>query len=90
MVEVDGVRCRALLDTKTGSSYAYVAFISKMDRHPDQREYKGIKMMMTCTSQRIEMYNVQVSNIKRVFTLPTILSKVEKETLLTIPNMGWI
>ena len=45
---------------------------------------------MTWTSQKIEMYKVQVSNIKGVFSLSTILSKVEKDTLLTIPNQVWI
>ena len=47
-------------------------------------------MVMTWTKQKLEMYKVQVSNIKGVFSLPTILSKVEKETLLTIPNLVWI
>ena len=36
----------------------------KLDRNPDRREYKRIEMMMTWTSQKIEMYKIQVSNIK--------------------------
>ena len=40
-------------------------------------------MMMTCTSQKIEMY-------KGVFSLPTTLSKVDKGTLLTIPNPSYV
>ena len=86
VVDVDGIRCRALLDTGAGSSYASAALISKLNRKPDRREYKTIEMMMTSTSQKIEMYKVQVSNIKGVFSLSTTLSKVDKGTLLTIPN----
>ena len=78
------------MDPKAGSSYAYVALTSKLNRNPDQRKYKRIEIMMRWTSQKIEMYKVQVFNIRGVFGLPTNLSKVEKETLLTIPNTVWI
>ena len=42
-------------------------------------------MLLTWTSQKIEIYKDQVSNIKGAFSLPT-LSKVDKGTLLTLPN----
>ena len=58
VVDVDGIRCRALLDTGAGSSYATAALISKLNRKPDRREYKTIEMKMTSTSQKIEMYKV--------------------------------
>ena len=58
VVDVDGIRCRALLDAGAGSSYASAALISKLNRKPDRREYKTIEMMMTNTSQKIEMYKV--------------------------------
>ena len=90
VVDVDGIRCRALLDAGAGSSYASAALSSKLNRKPDRREYKTIEMMMTSTSQKIEMYKVQVSNIKGVFSLPTTLSKVDKGTLLTIPNPRYV
>ena len=89
VVEVDGIRCRALLDTRAGSSYASAALISKLNRKPDRREYKRIQMI-TWTSQKIEMYKVQVSNIKGVFNFPPTVSKMDKGTLLTIPNSKWI
>ena len=90
VVDVDGIRCRALLDTGAGSSYASAALISKLNRKPVRREYKTIEMMMTSTSQKIEMYKVQVSNIKGVFSLPTTPSKVDKGTLLTIQNPRYV
>ena len=58
VVDVDGIRCRALLDTGAGSSYATAALISKLNRKPDRREYKTIEMKMTSTNQKIEMYKV--------------------------------
>ena len=62
--QVFGIRCRALLDMRAGSSYASAALISKLNKNPDRREYERVEMMMTCTSQKIKMYKVQVSNIK--------------------------
>ena len=82
VVEVEGITCRALLDTGAGSSYASATLIEKLNKKPDHKEYKRIKMMMTSTSQKIEMYEVQISNIKGDFSLPTTLSKVDKGTLL--------
>ena len=41
---------------------------------------------MTATSQKIEMYKAQISNIKGDFSLPATLSKVDKGVLLTVPN----
>jgi len=78
VVEVEGIMCRALLDTGAGSSYASATLI---ERQPDHKENKKIEMMMTSTSQRIEMYNVRISNIKGGFSLPAILSKVAKGVL---------
>ena len=46
VVEVDGFRCRALLDTGTGSSYVSTTLISKLNRKPDRKEYKRIEIMI--------------------------------------------
>ena len=39
VVEVDGVRCIALLNIEAGSSDASAALISKLNRKPDRRKY---------------------------------------------------
>ena len=56
------------------------------NRKPDHTEKKRIEMMMATTSQKIDMYNVQISDVKGNFKLSTTLSKVDKGVLLTIPN----
>ena len=86
VVKVEGVMCRALLDTGAGSSYASATLIERLNRQPDHKVYKKIEMMMSSTSQKIEMYKVEISNIKGDFSLPTTLSKVDKGVLLTVPN----
>ena len=74
------------MDSRDGSSYLSAPLISELNREPDRREYKRIEMMMTSTTQKIEMYKVKLSNITGVLSLATTLRKVYKATLLTIPN----
>ena len=80
VMEVEGIRCRALLDTGAGSSYASASLIERLNKQPDHKQYKRIEMMMTTISQKVE------TNIKGSFSLPTTLSKVDKAVLLTVPN----
>ena len=75
IMEVEGNRCRALLDTGAGSSYASASLIERLNKQPDHKQYK-----------KVEMSKVQISNIKGSFSLPTTLSKVDKGVLLTVPN----
>ena len=89
LAEVVGIMCRALMDTSAGSTYTSATLIEKLNRKPDHKECQGIEMMMTSTSQRIELYKVQISNIKGDFNLSTTLSKVDKGTLLTVPNPSY-
>ena len=76
------------MDTKAGSSYAYVALISKLNRNPDQRKYKRIEIMMTWTSQKIEMYKVQVFNIRGVFGLAHYPEQSGKGNFANYPKPG--
>ena len=76
VVEVEGITCRALLDTGAGSSYASATLIERLNRKPDHKEYRKT-VMMSSTSQKIEMCNVLSSSIKGNFSLPTTLSEVD-------------
>ena len=90
VVQVHGIRCRALLDTRAGGSCASAELISKLNRQPDRRKYIRMEMMMKWTIQNIEIHKVQDANIKGVFSLPTNLSKVDKGTLLSQTRDMWI
>ena len=61
IIEIEEVKCRALLDTGAGSSYASATLIDILNRKPDCTEKKRIEMMMVTTSQKIDLYNLQIS-----------------------------
>ena len=52
--KVDGITCRALLDTGAGSSYASAALVKHLRKQLAKIEHKRIDMMMCSTNQKIE------------------------------------
>lgn len=56
VVIVDGIKCRVLLDTEAGSSYASAALVKRLEKQPSRTELKRIDMMMCSTTQQIEQY----------------------------------
>ncbi len=86
LVKVNGITCRALLDTGAGSSYISAKLIELIGKKPASTQVRQIDMMMCTTTKRIEVYNVEVKNTKGDFGLKVDVNKVEKEVLLTVSN----
>ena len=86
VVIVNGVKCRALLDTGAGSCYVSEALIRQLGKKPVRREHRRIDMMMLSAKKLVEIYDVNIVNLKGDFELSTEVTKVEKNVLLTIPN----
>ena len=86
VVEVQGVKCRALLDTGTGSSYASAALLDHLRIQSHQREVRQIKMMLGAVTKTVEIFKVQVSSIKGDLSLVTEVTKVDKCQLLALDN----
>ena len=89
VVNVNGITCRALLDTGAGSPYASAALIKRLGKEPARTQHKRIDMMMCSTTQKIEQYDVKISGIRGTFEMATTVSKVDKGVLLSVPNPGY-
>ena len=85
VVNVDGITCSALLDTGAGSSYASAAIVRQLGKQPSRIEHKRIDMMCL-TNQKIQQYDVKISNTRGSFEMATTVSKVDKSVLLSVPN----
>ena len=77
VVVVDGIKCRALLDTGAGSSYASAALIKRLGKQPSRMEHKRIDMMMCSTNQKIYQYDVKISSVVGDFNMAASVSKKE-------------
>lgn len=86
VVEVLGVKCRALLDTGAGSSYASAALLDRLQIRPHQREVRQIEMMMGVVTKPVEIFKVQISSLKGDFLLETDVTLVNKRQLLSLEN----
>ena len=88
MIEVKGVRCRALIDTGAGSSYVS-KLISRSNKKPICRESKRIETLMHSVVQKTAIYELQIRDTNHEFTLKIESDKVEKEVLLEIRNPNY-
>eukprot|EP00795_Rhopilema_esculentum_P000506 gene506-10185_t len=89
IVKVEGVLCRALLDTGAGSSYVSSQLIEKVAKQPIKREQRQIDMMMSTKIAKIEIYNLRVESKDQSFSLNLDVSKVNRKELLTVPNPNY-
>ena len=60
---VDGIKCRALLATGAGSSYASAALVERLNKRPTHVEHKQIEMMLCSTFQKVQSYTVKVATL---------------------------
>jgi hypothetical protein len=83
LVEVEGIKTHALLDTGAGSSYASTKLINALKKRPKEVKTKRIEMMLTT---RIEIYSANLKLLDHKFDMNVDLSKVDKPELMTIKN----
>ena len=86
IIKVNGVKCRALLDTGSGSSYISESFIDLLRINKVRKEYKTIETLTNSTTKKLKIYNLKVENLDENFSFQTELNKLEREVLITLPN----
>ncbi len=60
IVDVEGVMCRALLDTGAGSSYASAALLDKLPKRESKRETRKVEIMLGTTTREMELRTINV------------------------------
>ena len=88
LVEIDGIRTHALLDTGAGSSYASANLISALKKRPKETVTKRIDMMLGSSTTKVQIYSATLGAVGGGFSMNIELSKVNKPQLLTLdkPN----
>ena len=86
VVRVNGIKCRALLDTGAGSSYASSVLLQKTNSRPARKENKRIEMMMESCNKRIEIHKVTICSLGNDFRINNEVKKVDRDKLLTLEN----
>ena len=86
LVEIDGVKAHALLDTGAGSSHASAKLIDAINRKPKQVMTRGVDMMLSSTTTKVEIYSANLKSIDGKFDMDIELCKVHRPQLMTINN----
>ena len=71
VVEVNGIKCRALLDTGAGNSYASSAILDHLQIRPLREEFKRIEMMPGSVNKAIGVYGVIIDSLNGNYWLET-------------------
>ena len=86
IIKVNGVKCRALLDTGSGSSYISESFIDLLKINPIRKENKTIETLTNSTTKKHKIYDLKVEKLDENFSFQTEQNKFEREVLITLPN----
>ena len=86
VVEVAGIKCRALLDSGAGSSYASAALLDRIRAKPHHSGMRKIEMMLGATSRVMEVYRIKLNSVKGNFEIEAEVTKIEKPCLMLIDN----
>jgi hypothetical protein len=86
VVEINGIRCRALIDSGAGSSYVSAKLIDLLKLKPSQSLLKNIDMLMAPKTSKLDIYDVKIDSLDGSFSLPAKVTKVNKSELLMIDN----
>ena len=89
LVEIDGIKTHALLDTGSGSSYASEKLIDLLKRRPKETKTKQIDMMLGSTTQRVEIYSATLGSSDDKYHMNIDLTKVNKPQLLKVDNPNY-
>ena len=89
IVKVNGVKCRALLDTGATGSYLSAFLVDLLKVKPSAVLTRGIKTIMGLVTKRIETYDVKISDTQEKCILPVSATKIDQRELLTLDNPNY-
>ena len=89
LVKLNGVTCRALLDTGATASYASGYILDRLNLVPSRTLTRQIQTIVGTDTKRTETYNVQVSDTKGNYTIPLSANRIDRAELLCVENPNY-
>jgi len=89
VIEVNGIKCRTLIDSGAGSSYVSAKLIELLRLKPADVHTKTIDMLMSSKVARLEVYDLELRSVNHQFSLLVKGTKVNKTELLSIDNPNY-
>lgn len=89
VVNVEGIKCRAFLDTGAGNSYASAALLDLLPSRSPKKEVRRVEMMLGSVTREMEMSTVRVEAVDGKFAMDVSVTKVDKGELLNLDNPNY-
>ena len=80
IVEVQGVKCRALVDTGAGSLYASAGLLGYINAKPTKTDVRN----KGTTTRKVDNFHIEIKSTSEDFSLEADVTKIEKHELLTL------
>jgi len=89
VVEIEGINCRALLDTGVGSSHASATLLDRIPTSKRKKEIRKIEMLFGVVNTRSRTGHYQDFGHKRKIFPAVEVSKVDKGEPLSLENPNY-
>ena len=89
IIKVNGVKCRALLDTGATGSYISAFLVNLLKVKPSRTLTRGIKTIMGLVTKCVKTYDVKICDTLEKCVLPVCVTKIEQRELLTLENPNY-
>ena len=86
VIKVEGVKCRALLDTGSSSNYMSSTLLDLIKKNPVRQEHKSIETLLGTSVQNINVYEVEISDVAEKFSIKSEVNGVARKVPLNLPN----
>ena len=86
LVKVNGVMCRAVLDTGATVSYASGYILDRLKLAPKGTVTRRIQTIVGEITKRIEIYELTISDTKENCVLPVQATRIDRRELLSVEN----
>ncbi len=75
LLKVDGIITRALIDSKSNSSYVSARVTDMMSKKPSESMTRQVEMLMGTHTTRLDLYDAELSSIDGEFGMESKLTK---------------
>ena len=83
VVKASNIMCRALLDTGAGGFYTSAALLDRPKLKLVKKETQNVEMMVSSRTRKLEIYDVEISELSEKLKINSPVYKVEKHIVIT-------
>ena len=89
LVKVNGVTCRALLDTGATVSYASGYLLDRLKLRPTRMHTRRIQTIVGVVTKRSEIFKVQANYMEEKYVIPLSVMRIDRAELLSVENPNY-